>query len=87
MSLREDAKKIYSSSLATMEPRGTIFNYLKKNQIIPLNYKNIYPIAFGKASISMMSGFLDYLTKDFSDISIKGKPIAVSYTHLRAHET
>ena len=80
MSLREDAKKIYSSSLATLEPRGTIFNYLKKNQIIPLNYKNIYPIAFGKASISMMSGFLDYLTKDFPDISIKGKPIVVSNT-------
>ena len=80
MSLREDAKKIYSSSLATLEPRGTIFNYLKKNQIIALNYKNIYPIAFGKASISMMSGFLDYLTKDFPDISIKGKPIVVSNT-------
>ena len=80
MSLREDAKKIYSSSLATLEPSGTIFNYLKKNKIISLNYKNVYPIAFGKASISMMSGFLDYLTKDFSDISIKGKPIVVSNT-------
>ena len=28
----------------------------------------------------MMSGFLDYLTKDFPDITIKGKPIVVSNT-------
>ena len=54
------------------------FEFLSK--LLPLQYKNIYPIAFGKASISMMSGFLDYLTKDFPDIPIKGKPIVVSNT-------
>ena len=78
MSLREDAKKIYSSSLATLEPSGTIFNYLKTNKIISSNYRNIYPVAFGKASISMMSGCLDYLAKDFPNLPIKEKPVVIS---------
>ena len=55
MSLREDAKKIYTSSLAMLDPSGTVFDYLSSNEIISSKYKKVYPVAFGKASISMMS--------------------------------
>ena len=64
MSLREDAKKLYTSSLAKLDPSGTVFDYLSSNKIVSSNYNKIYPVAFGKASISMMSGFLDYLSKE-----------------------
>ena len=59
MSLREDAKKIYTSSLAMLDPSGTVFEYLSSNEISSSKYKKIYPVAFGKASISMMAGFLN----------------------------
>ena len=49
MSLREDAKKLYSSSLAKLDPSGAVFDYLSSNKIVSSNYKKIYPVAFGKA--------------------------------------
>ena len=78
MSLREDAKKLYSSSLAKLDPSGAVFDYLSSNKIVSSNYKKIYPVAFGKASISMMTGFLDYLSKEFPGLPIHEKPIVVS---------
>ena len=78
MSLREDAKRIYSSSLAKLHPSVTVFNYLESKKIISPNYNEIYPVAFGKASISMMSGFLDYITKHYPDLPIHDKPVIIS---------
>ncbi len=78
MSLREDAKKIYSSSLAKLDPKDTVLNYLKTHQIILPSHKTIYPVAFGKASISMMSGCLDYLSKEVHHASIHAKPVVIS---------
>ena len=80
MSLREDAKKIYSSSLAKLDPKDTVLNYLKTHEIILPSHKTIYPVAFGKASISMMSGCLDYLAKEFPDLLIHQRPIIISNT-------
>ena len=51
MSLREDANKIYSSSIAKLDPRRTVFDYLNTNKILTVNHANIYLVAFGKASI------------------------------------
>ncbi len=78
MSLREDAKKLYTSSLAKLEPSRTVFDYLSSNKIVSSNYKKIYPVAFGKASISMMSGFLDYLSNEYPGLPVHEKPIVVS---------
>ena len=78
MSLREDAKKIYSSSLAKLDPKDTVLNYLKTHEIILPSHKTIYPVAFGKASISMMSGCLDYLSKEVHHASIHAKPVVIS---------
>ena len=80
MSLREDAKKIYSSSIVKLDPSGTVFDYLNTNKIVTANHTNIYLVAFGKASISMMSGCLDYLTKEFPNTPIHEKPIIISNT-------
>ena len=80
MSLREDAKKIYSSSIVKLDPSGTVFDYLNTNKIVTVNHANIYLVAFGKASISMMSGCLDYLTKEFPNTPIHEKPIIISNT-------
>ena len=78
MSLREDAKKLYTSSLAKLDPSGTVYDYLSSNKIVSSNYKKIYPVAFGKASISMMSGFLDYLSNEYPGLPVHEKPIVVS---------
>ena len=78
MSLREDAKKIYSSSIVKLDPSGTVFDYLNTNKIVTVNHANIYLVAFGKASISMMSGCLDYLAKEFPNTPIHEKPIIIS---------
>ena len=47
MSLREDANKIYSSSIAKLDPRRTVFDYLNTNKIVTANHVNIYLVAFG----------------------------------------
>ena len=78
MSLREDAKKIYTSSLAMLDPSGTVFDYLSSNEIISSKYKKIFPVAFGKASISMMSGFLNYINNQYPDLLIHDKPVIIS---------
>jgi len=78
MSLREDAKKIYSSSIAKLDPSRTVYDYLSSNSIIDSHFEKIYPVAFGKASISMMSGLLDYLKDQFPKIPIHEKPVIIS---------
>lgn len=78
MSLREDAKKIYTSSLAKLDPSGTVLDYLTHNKIISSKCEKIYPVAFGKASISMMSGFLNYVNNEYSDMPIHNKPVVIS---------
>ena len=78
MSLREDAKKIYSSSIAKLDPSRTVYDYLSSNSIVKPHFDKIYPVAFGKASISMMSGLLDYLKDQFPETPIHEKPIIIS---------
>jgi hypothetical protein len=34
MSLREDAKKIYSSSIAKLDPSRTVYDYLSSHSIV-----------------------------------------------------
>ena len=78
MSLREDAKKIYTSSLAKLDPSGTVSDYLSSNKIISSKHREIYPVAFGKASISMMSGFLNHINNNYPDMVIHDKPVVIS---------
>ena len=52
--------------------------YLKNNSHLFVNYKNVYPIAFGKASITMMKGCLDFLAKEMPDITVAPKPVVIS---------
>lgn len=78
MSLREDAKKIYLSSIAKLDPSRTVYDYLSSNSIVKSRLEKIYPVAFGKASISMMSGLLNYLKDQFPEIPIHEKPIVIS---------
>ena len=75
MSLRDDAINIYSSCLDKLNPRTSVYNYLKSNKIFQKNYKQIYPIAFGKASVSMMNGLLDYFLENHLTNKIHNKPI------------
>jgi glycerate-2-kinase len=78
MSLREDAKKIYSSSIVKLDPSRTVYDYLSSIQIVKPQFEKIYLVAFGKASISMMSGLLDYLKDQFPKTPIHEKPIVIS---------
>ena len=78
MSLRDDAINIYSSCLDKLDPRTSVYNYLKSNKILKKNYKQIYPIAFGKASVSMMDGLLDYFLENKLTNKINNKPIVIS---------
>ena len=78
MSLREDAKKIYSSSIAKLDPSRTVYDYLSSHSIVKPHFEKIYPIAFGKASISMMSGLLNYLKDQLPKTPIHEKPIVIS---------
>ena len=41
MSLREDAKKIYSSSIAKLDPSRTVYDYLSSNSIIDSHFEKI----------------------------------------------
>ena len=78
MSLRDDATNIYSSCLDKLDPRTSVYNYLKLNKIFKQNYKQIYPVAFGKASVSMMNGLLDYFSEKQLTNKINKTPIAIS---------
>ena len=78
MSLRDDAINIYSSCLDKLNPRTSVYNYLKSNKIFQKSYKQIYPIAFGKASVSMMNGLLDYFLENHLTNKIHNKPIVIS---------
>ena len=58
MSLREDVNKIYLNCLETLDPSkvvGQAMNNLDSN-----TFDRIFPIAFGKAALSMMSGSVSY---------------------------
>ena len=78
MSLREDVGSIYKSCLIKLDPADTVYVYLKNNSHLFVNYKNVYPIAFGKASITMMKGCLDFLAKEMPDITVASKPVVIS---------
>ena len=78
MSLREDVGSIYKSCLIKLDPAETVYVYLKNNSHLFVNYKNVYPIAFGKASITMMKGCLDFLAKEMPDITVAPKPVVIS---------
>jgi glycerate 2-kinase len=78
MSLREDVGNIYKSCLSKLDPADTVYTYLKNNSDLFNNYKRVYPIAFGKASTTMMKGCLDFITKEIPDIEIVSDPVVVS---------
>ncbi len=78
MSLREDVGSIYKSCLIKLDPADTVYVYLKNNSHLFVNYKKVYPIAFGKASITMMKGCLDFLAKEMPDITVDPKPVVIS---------
>ncbi len=72
MSLREDVNKIYLNCLETLDPSkvvGQAMNNLDSN-----TFDRIFPIAFGKAALSMMSGCLDVIPSK----KIHKKPIVVT---------
>ena len=78
MSLREDVGSIYKSCLIKLDPADTVYVYLKNNSHLFVNCKKVYPIAFGKASITMMKGCLDFLAKEMPDITVAPKPVVIS---------
>ena len=72
MSLREDVNKIYLNCLQSLDPSKVVENSLKNLDIN--KFDRIFPIAFGKAALSMMSGCLDSLPIE----KIHKKPIVVT---------
>ena len=78
MSLREDVGNIYKSCLNKLDPADTVYAYLKSNSDLFDNHKRVYLIAFGKASITMMKGCLDFITKEMPGIEIISDPVVVS---------
>ncbi len=98
MSLREDAKLIYNRSISKINPSEVVYKHLEENQSILSNTTNLYLVAFGKASVAMMSGCLDYIHNKNLASSIYKRPIVVtsipnsktSYSvdmHLSSHPT
>ena len=57
MSLREDVNKIYLNCLQELEPSKIVSQFLTTNNILN-DFNKIFPIAFGKAALSMMEGCL-----------------------------
>ena len=78
MSLRENALNIYSSCLEKLEPKKRVFDYLSTLKLNIADYDKIFPVAFGKASYSMMDGLMTFLQSTSSVDKIHDLPIVIS---------
>ena len=77
MSLREDINKIYLSSLDKLNPSHIVEKTISESGILEENFERIFPIAFGKAALTMMDGLCNVLYSH-SNINIYQKPIVVT---------
>ena len=73
MSLREDVNKIYLNCLQKLEPKKIVSQFFTNQKIFD-NFHRIFPVAFGKAALSMMEGCL----KKIPTNKIYKKPIIVT---------
>ena len=73
MSLREDVNKIYLNCLQKLEPKKIVSQFFTNQKIFD-NFHRIFPVAFGKAALSMMEGCL----KKKPTNKIYKKPIIVT---------
>ena len=77
MSLREDVNKIYLSSLDKLNPSHIVEKTISESGILEEDFERIFPIAFGKAALTMMDGLCNVLY-NHSNINIYQKPIVVT---------
>ncbi|MDG2158990.1 MAG: DUF4147 domain-containing protein [Gammaproteobacteria bacterium] len=77
MSLREDVGNIYKSCLSKLDPAASVYAHLKDNPDLFKNYKKVYLVAFGKASITMMNGCLEFI-ENLNHIKIASQPLVIS---------
>ena len=77
MSLREDINKIYLSSLDKLNPSHIVEKTIFESGILEENFERIFPIAFGKAALTMMDGLCNVLYSH-SNVNIYQKPIVVT---------
>jgi hydroxypyruvate reductase len=77
VSLREDINKIYLSSLDKLNPSHIVEKTIFESGILEENFERIFPIAFGKAALTMMDGLCNVLYSH-SNVNIYQKPIVVT---------
>ena len=77
MSLREDINKIYLSSLDKLNPSHIVEKTVSESGVLEEGFERIFPIAFGKAALTMMDGLCNVLY-NHSNINIYQKPIVVT---------
>lgn len=77
MSLREDVNKIYLSSLDKLNPSHIVEKTISASGVLEKDFERIFPIAFGKAALTMMDGLCNVLS-NHSNINIYQKPIVIT---------
>ena len=77
MSLRDIAHSLFQEAIAYQRPSVIVNNSLDEFEEYFNNARRIFPISFGKASVEMMDGLLDYLEKNHKT-KIYKKPLVVS---------
>ena len=78
MTLRDDASSIYKSCINNLNPSSRVYDYLKHNNFIEKDFKSLFILSFGKASIGMMDGALKYIIDSNLQSKILGNPIVVT---------
>ena len=76
MSLREDVNKIYLSSLDKLNPSHIVTKTIYESGILEKDFERVFPIAFGKAALTMMDGFCN-VALNHSNVNIYQKPIVI----------
>jgi len=77
VSLREDVNKIYLSSLDKLNPSHIVEKTISESGVLEKGFERIFPIAFGKAALTMMDGLCNVLY-NHSSINIYQKPIVIT---------
>jgi glycerate 2-kinase len=77
VSLREDVNKIYLSSLDKLNPSHIVEKTISESGVLEKDFERIFPIAFGKAALTMMDGLCNVL-HNHSNINIYQKPIVIT---------
>ena len=77
MSLREDVNKIYLSSLDKLNPSHIVTKTIYESGILEKDFERVFPIAFGKAALTMMDGFCN-VALNHSNVNIYQKPIVIT---------